>query len=595
MSEGKKLLLGNEAVARGAYEAGVSVVSAYPGTPSTEITENIAKYSAEEIYCEWAPNEKVAAEVAIGASVAGARAMCCMKHVGLNVAADPLFTAAYTGVNSGLVFVVADDPGMFSSQNEQDTRFHALSAHVPVLEPSDSQECLDFTKLAFAVSEAFDIPVILRLTTRIAHQRSLVQTGERIETAKPYKKEIAKYVMMPANAKGRHLVLEERMEAIAAAARGEGDYAALVPNRAEYKDGEDGKLGIVTSGVCYQYVKEVFPNASVLKLGLVHPLPEQTIRAFAEKTEKLLVVEELEPFIENYIKQLGIEVQGKQYFSRFGELGTAAIRRAYFGQEPCSASPGEPVAVPGRPPVFCAGCPHRAVFYVLSTMKLRVCGDIGCYTLGALAPYGATDSVVCMGASISMAHGMQKAMEINKNVDQNGVVSVIGDSTFVHSGITSLIDIAYNKGISTAIILDNSITGMTGHQQNPAMGYTIRNEKTVAVDIVKLCDAIGIKRVRVVDPFDMKAFKAAVTEEVAASEPSVIIAQRPCALLKNVDYGAPVAINDSRCIRCGSCMRLGCPAIGKTADGHYKVEASQCAGCRLCEAMCPKQAIGKTE
>ena len=585
-----KLLLGNEAVAQGAYEAGVSVVSSYPGTPSTEVTENVAKYSAEEIYCEWAPNEKVAAEVAIGASVAGSRAMCCMKHVGLNVAADPLFTAAYTGVNGGLVFLVADDPGMFSSQNEQDTRFYGLSSHVPVLEPSDSQECLDYTKLAFDISEAFDTPVIVRLTTRIAHQRSLVNIGERVNHAKKYEKNISKYVMMPAMAKGRHVFVEKRMAALEAAACGEGEFAGLVPNRIEMKD---KKLGIVTSGVCYQYVREVFPEASVLKLGLVHPLPEKVIREFAEQVEELLVVEELEPFIETYIKKLGIKVEGKKYFTNLGELGTAAIRKAYYGIAPDGEKAGEEVNVPARPPVFCAGCPHRAVFYVLSNLKVRVCGDIGCYSLGALDPYHALDSVVCMGASVSMAHGMQKAMEINGDLTQDKVVAVIGDSTFMHSGITSLVDVAYNKGVSTVIILDNSITGMTGHQQNPCMGYTIRNEKTVAVDLIKLCDAMGITRVKVVDPFDMKKFKATVLEETQADEPSVIIAQRPCALLKTVNYGAPVKIDEDKCVKCGSCMRLGCPAIIKSADGKYQIDASQCAGCELCVSMCPKGAISK--
>ena len=585
----KELLLGNEAVARGAWEAGVNVVSSYPGTPSTEITENIAKYDKSQVYCEWAPNEKVAMEVVIGASFAGARAMCCMKHVGLNVAADPLFTSAYTGVNGGLVIVVADDPGMHSSQNEQDSRYYGLSAHVPILEPSDSQECKDFTKMAFKISETFDTPVILRLTTRIAHARSMTELSERQNVpVKDYQKDIGKYVMMPAMAKKRHVFVEERMKKLAACS----DKLALI-------DEGSSKLGIVTSGISYQYVKEVFPDASVLKINMVHPLPEQKIRAFAEAVDELLVVEELEPFIENYIRQLGIsKVTGKNYFGIQGEFSTASIRKAYFGKEAEHAEPAEDIPVPPRPPVLCPGCPHRGVFYVLSQMNVRVSGDIGCYTLGAMAPYNALHNCVCMGASVSMAHGMDKVSELSElSGDGHGkmpTVAVIGDSTFMHSGITGLIDIVYNKGASTVIILDNSITGMTGHQQNPTTGYTIRMEETPPVNLIKLAEAIGVKRVRVEDPFEMKKFKLAVQEELAAHEPSVIIAQRPCALLKSVKYDVPVVIDQERCKKCGSCMKLGCPAIIKQ-DGNYMIDSSLCAGCRHCEQMCPFHCISKPE
>ena len=583
----KQLMLGNEAIARGAWEAGVGVVSSYPGTPSTEVTECISKYGKNEIYCEWAPNEKVAMEVAIGASVEGARSMCCMKHVGLNVAADPLFTSAYTGVNGGMVVVVADDPGMHSSQNEQDTRYYGLSAHVPVLEPSDSSECKEFTKKAFEISEEYDVPVILRTTTRIAHARSLVELADREGTAKkPYTQDIMKYVMMPGMAKKRHLVVEERTKKL----------EALSDEMAVVEEG-DKSLGIVTSGISYQYVKEVFPKASVLKVNMVHPLPAEKIKSFAAGVDKLLVVEELEPFMENFIRQLGIDkVEGKKYFGIQGELSTTKIRKDYFGIDPENATLAEEVAVPPRPPVLCPGCPHRGVFYTLSKMKVRVSGDIGCYTLGAMAPYGAIHSTVCMGASVSMAHGMQKAEEITGVADDEKIktVAVIGDSTFMHSGITGLIDIVYNKGASTVIILDNSITGMTGHQQNPTTGWTIRMEETHPVNLVKLAEAVGVKRIRIEDPFKMKELQKAIEEELAADEPSVIIAQRPCALLKNVNYGAPVVIDQEKCRKCGSCMKLGCPAIIKK-DGNYMIDSSLCAGCRQCEQMCPFGCISKPE
>ncbi len=587
----KTLLLGNEAIARGARDAGVHVVSSYPGTPSTEITEAVAKF--DDVYCEWAPNEKVAAEVAVGASIAGGRAMCCMKHVGLNVAADPLFTAAYTGVTGGLVFVVADDPGMHSSQNEQDSRFYALSAHLPMLEPSDSQECYDFMRYAFQISETFDTPVLVRSTTRISHARSLVTFREKQNIPqKEYKKDIMKYVMMPGMAKKRHVVVAERMKALQAMAD-KGfpveEQDAICLNRIEWGD---KKLGILTSSICYQYAKEVFPGASFLKLGMVYPLPEQLIREFADQVDELLVVEELEPFLENAVRQMGIQkVKGKCYFTNLGELSTKILRQAYYGTRLERAQTAEPVEAPARPPVMCPGCPHRAVFSVLSGLKLRVSGDIGCYTLGAMAPYEAIDACVCMGASVSMAHGMEKADEIGGR-EKRKTVAVIGDSTFIHSGITSLIDIVYNKGNSTVIILDNSITGMTGHQQNPTTGYTIRGEEVPAVDLVKLAEAIGVKRVRVEDPFDMKTFRNAVREEVDAQEPSLIIAQRPCALLKTVHYGAPVVIAEDRCKKCGNCMRLGCPAIFQE-NGRYLIDDSLCVGCGLCQQMCAFGAIQK--
>ena len=579
----KKLLLGNEAIARGAWEAGVHIVASYPGTPSTEITENIAKY--DEIYSEWAPNEKVALEVAIGASVAGARAMSAMKHVGLNVAADPLYTVSYTGVNGGLVIVVADDPGMHSSQNEQDSRYHALASHVPMLEPSDSQECLDFTKAAFEISEAFDTPVILRVTTRIAHQRSLVELGDRENVAKKeYTKDIMKYVMMPGMAIKRHVIVDKRMKDL----ENSQEVSSKV-NKIEYND---KKLGIITSGISYQYTKEVFPTASVLKIGLVNPMPTQLVQEFASNVEELLVIEELEPYMENFAKQIGIaKVEGKKFFTNQGELNTVKIAAAYYGKQAETATLSQEIQAPARPPVMCPGCPHRGVFYVLSNMKVRVSGDIGCYTLGAMAPYNGVDTCVCMGASVSMAHGAQKAEEATGS-ETMPTVAIIGDSTFMHSGITGLVDIVYNKGTSTVIILDNSITGMTGHQQNPTTGYTIKMEEAPSVDLVKLCQALGIGRVRVEDPFDLPGFKKAVSEEIQAKEPSVIIAKRPCALLKNVKYGKNPVINQDKCRKCGKCMKLGCPAIFKE-DGKYMIDDAICAGCGLCVQMCPFGCIEK--
>lgn len=567
----KRLMLGNEAIARGVYEAGARVASAYPGTPSTEITEYISKY--DEIYSEWAPNEKVALEVAIGASVGGARAVCAMKHVGLNVAADPLFTAAYTGVNGGLVIFVADDPGMHSSQNEQDTRLIARAAKVPVLEPADSQECKDFAREAFAISEKFDTPVIVRLTTRVAHSQGLVELGEREDVPlRAYEKNPGKYVMMPAMARKRHVAVEERLERL-------GEFADNTSlNRIEWSD---RKIGIIAAGVSYQYAREAFGNASFLKLGMVYPLPEKLIREFAAGVEKLYVIEELEPFIEDYCRKMGIEVHGKDMLPMVGEYSSSLLRERILGQKREKTNSIEE-DIPARPPVMCPGCPHRGLFYVLRKLKLTVTGDIGCYTLGALAPLESMDTCVCMGASVGMAHGIEKA---RGREAARKTVAVIGDSTFIHSGITGLIDIVYNKGTSTVIILDNSTTGMTGHQHNPATGFTIKGEPTRQVDLVKLCHAIGVDRVRVCDPFDLEGTEKAIKEEVAADEPSVIISQRPCALLKNVRFNGAIRINTDKCTRCRTCMRLGCPAIVDRGT-QIEVDSALCVGCDLCTKVC---------
>ncbi|MCX7772357.1 MAG: indolepyruvate ferredoxin oxidoreductase subunit alpha [Clostridia bacterium] len=574
----KKLLLGNEAIARGVYEAGATVASAYPGTPSTEITEYISEY--DEIYSEWAPNEKVAMEVAIGASFGGARSVCAMKHVGLNVAADPLFTASYTGVNGGLVIFVADDPGMHSSQNEQDTRIIARGAKVPVLEPSDSQECKDFTKEAFKISESFDTPVIVRLSTRVSHSQGIVEMEDReAYEIKPYVKNPAKYVMMPAMAKKRHLVVEDRMAKL----REFSETTSL--NRIEWGD---KKVGVITSGISYEYSKEAFGNVSYLKLGMVHPLPEKLIKDFAKEVEVLYVIEELEPFIENQCLKMGLKVTGKALLPVTGEYSASLIRSKVLGQQEEKQNTIDAEA-PVRPPVMCAGCPHRGMYYVLKKLKLTVSGDIGCYTLGALAPVESMDACVCMGASIGMAHGMEKAMGMDA---ARKTVAVIGDSTFIHSGITGLIDIVYNKGTSTVLILDNSITGMTGHQQNPTTGYTIKGEPTRQVDLVKLCQAVGVERVRVCDPFDLEAFEKAVREEIAAEEPSVIISQRPCALLKNVKFGPLLSINREKCTKCRMCMKLGCPAIVDRGD-HLEINSALCVGCGLCTKVCRFNAMEK--
>lgn len=575
----KKLMLGNEAIARGAYEAGVTVASAYPGTPSTEITEAIATY--DEIYAEWAPNEKVALEVAIGASFAGARSICAMKHVGLNVAADPLFTVSYTGVNGGLVICVADDPGMHSSQNEQDSRHYARAAKVPMLEPADSQECKDYLMKALELSESFDTPVILRLTTRISHSQSIVELSDRQEMPpKAYQKSPDKYVMMPATARKRHVFVEDRMARMA-------DYA----NTADLNQIIWGsrEIGIITSGISYQYSKEAFgDNVSYLKLGMVYPLPEKLISEFASQVKTLIVIEELDPFIEGFLREKGIACTGKDKLPITGEYSASLLRAKLLGLSEHTQSLADG-SVPVRPPVLCPGCPHRGVFYTLKKNKLTVTGDIGCYTLGTLAPLESMDTCVCMGASIGVAHGMEKALG-RKAAEKT--VAVIGDSTFIHSGITGLIDIVYNKGTSTVIILDNSITGMTGHQENPTTGFTIRGEPTRQVDLVKLCQAVGIDRVKVCDPFDLETFDKVLKEEIAAEEPSVIIAQRPCALLKKVSYKGQVSINNALCKTCKACMRLGCPAIVDTGSG-IRINDALCVGCSLCTKVCRFGAMEK--
>ncbi len=584
--EKKTLLLGNEAVARGLFEAGVRFVSAYPGTPSTEITEAAAKY--DEMYCEWAPNEKVAFEAAFGASLGGARSFCAMKHVGLNVAADPLYTASYIGVNGGMVCAVADDPGMHSSQNEQDSRHHAIASKTPMLEPCDSSECLSFAKLGFELSERFDSPFLLRLSTRVSHSRSLVTLSVREEKELcEYKKDVMKNVMMPAMARGAHVRVEERTKELTEWADTEA--VRLGVNKAEYFD---RKLGVIAAGTAYTYAREALgEKASFLKLGMVNPLPVKLIKEFAQNVERLVVIEELDPIIENHCKTLGIEVEGKSLFSVLGEFSQATVKKALLGEEADALS--FPDEIPPRPPVLCAGCPHRGLYYALKGLHLYVSGDIGCYTLGAQAPLSMMDSCVCMGASVSALHGFNTARGEEQAAKS---VAVIGDSTFIHSGITGLIDIAYNKGISTVIVLDNSITGMTGHQNNPANGLTIRNDPTVAVNLEALARAIGISSVRVVDPFDVAGTKQAVKEELAKKEPSLIISRRPCALLKKVKHPGPLTVNAEKCIGCKACLSVGCPALSHTAvDGKNRalIDENQCVGCGVCTAACRFGAIEK--
>ena len=573
----KELLLGNEAVARGLYEAGVRVVSSYPGTPSTEITENAAKY--DEIYCEWAPNEKVAMEVASGASFGGARSFCAMKHVGLNVAADPLFTMSYIGVNGGMVIGVADDPGMHSSQNEQDSRHYARASKTPMLEPADSAECRDFAKLAYDLSEQFDVPFILRLTTRIAHSRSLVELGERKEhELKPYEKNPAKNVMLPAFAKPKHVKVEERTVALRQWAETSGINVV---------EDNGAKVGVIVEGAVYQYAHEALGDSvNYLKLGMLWPLPDQLLKDFAAANEKVYVIEELDDVVESHCKSLGLTVTGKDLFPRCGEFSQKIIRKLMKDEDPEFDTLDE--AIPGRPPVMCCGCPHRGLFYALKKAKVYVSGDIGCYTLGASAPLSAMDTCVCMGASISALHGYNKA---RGEETEKKSVAVIGDSTFIHSGVTSLIDIAYNRSNSVVVILDNSITGMTGHQQNPTTGYTIKGDPTSAVNLEALCHAIGINRVRVVDPYDLPAVQQALKEELAAEEPSVIISRRPCALLKYVKHKPALTVDADSCIGCKACLGIGCPAIS-IRDGKACIDRTQCVGCGVCESLCPKKAIG---
>jgi len=574
----KKMMLGNEATARGLFEAGVKFISSYPGTPSTEITECAATY--DEIYAEWAPNEKVAVEAALGASVAGARSFAAMKHVGLNVAADPLFTSSYTGVGGGLVIAVADDPGMHSSQNEQDSHHYAVAAKMPMLEPSDSAECRDFAKAAFDLSEEFDTPVLLRLSTRVSHSQSAVALAEREERElRPYKKDITKYVMMPGPARARHAVVEERMQKLAS-------YADACPfNKIEW-NGEE--LGVITAGIAYEFVKEALGDrASVLKLGLVHPLPEKTIRDFASRVKRLVVVEELDPVIETEVRAMGVPCEGKALFSLRGEYTARMIREKLLGEK--QESLDYPEKIPPRPPVMCPGCPHRGLFYVLHKLDLTVFGDIGCYTLGAGAPLSAMDTTVCMGASVSMMHGFNKVRPENAAKS----VAVIGDSTFIHSGVTGLVNLCYNKGTSTLVVLDNRITGMTGHQQNPTTGYTLKMEPTPEVSIEALCAACGVKRIRVVDPCDLAETEKAVREEIAAGEPSVIVSRRPCALLKGVKRGRPFRVKVELCRSCKKCFQIGCPAI-RMESGKSSIDHALCAGCGLCVQMCPFGAIEET-
>lgn len=566
----KVIMLGNEAIARGAYEAGVKVSAAYPGTPSTEISENLVKYK-DDIYAEWSPNEKVATEVAIGASVSGVRSMACMKHVGLNVAADPLYTVSYMGVNGGLVVIVADDPGLYSSQNEQDTRMVARAAQVPVLEPSDSMEAKEFMKFAYEISENFDRPVIFRTTTRLAHSQGLVELCDRVEPEdKPYEKDIRKNVMMPGNAKLRHIEIEKRNLELAEATN------TMAINKVEMND---TKIGVITSGIPYQYVKEAIPNVSVLKLGMVNPLPKKLIEEFAQKVETLYIVEELDPVIEEQVKSWGVKAIGKEIFTVQGEYSANMIREAILGEK---ADVKAPAQVPGRPPILCPGCPHRSVYHVLNKLKIHAAGDIGCYTLGAVAPLSVVDTTICMGASISSLHGMEKAK--GKDYIKNWV-AVIGDSTFLHTGVNSLMNMMYNRATGTVMILDNSTTGMTGHQDHAATGKTLLGEPTYAIDIPALCRAIGVKNVVEVNAFDIEKLEKVVKEEVAKDEVSVIITKSPCVLLDKSKKPVYIAHED-KCKKCGMCMKPGCPAMTRNADGTIHIDDTMCTGCGLCETLC---------
>ena len=575
----KVIMLGNEAIARGAYEAGVKVSAAYPGTPSTEISENLVKYK-DDIYAEWSPNEKGATEVAIGASVSGVRSMACMKHVGLNVAADPLYTVSYMGVNGGLVVIVADDPGLYSSQNEQDTRMVARAAQVPVLEPSDSMEAKEFMKFAYEISENFDRPVIFRTTTRLAHSQGLVELCDRVEPEdKPYEKDIRKNVMMPGNAKLRHIEIEKRNLELAEAAN------TMAINKVEMND---TKIGVITSGIPYQYVKEAIPNVSVLKLGMVNPLPKKLIEGFAQKVETLYIVEELDPVIEEQVKSWGVKAIGKEIFTVQGEYSANMIREAILGEK---ADVKAPAQVPGRPPILCPGCPHRSVYHVLNKLKIHAAGDIGCYTLGAVAPLSVVDTTICMGASISSLHGMEKAK--GKDYIKNWV-AVIGDSTFLHTGVNSLMNMMYNRATGTVMILDNSTTGMTGHQDHAATGKTLLGEPTYAIDIPALCRAIGVKNVVEVNAFDIEKLEKVVKEEVAKDEVSVIITKSPCVLLDKSKKPVYIAHED-KCKKCGMCMKPGCPAMTRNADGTIHIDDTMCTGCGLCETLCKFEAIELVE
>ncbi len=575
----KKILLGNEAIARGAFEAGVKVSSAYPGTPSTEISENLVKY--EEVYCEWAPNEKVALEVAIGASVSGVRSLACMKHVGLNVASDPLYTFSYTGVGGGSVIVVADDPGLASSQNEQDTRMIARSSHIPLIEPSDSGEAKEFIKFAYELSEKYDTPVIFRTTTKLAHSQGTVELNDRVEIEdKPYERNVSKYVMMPGSAIGRHVVVEKREDQMAI------DGASFPINKVEYADKE---IGFITSGIPYQYVKEAFPEASVLKLGLINPLPKKLIEEFVNNVKTVYVVEELEPVIEEQVKSWGLSVKGKEIFTKQGEYSANMLKKAILGVDDKIF---EAKQTPNRPPILCPGCPHRSVFSVLNKLKIHASGDIGCYTLGAVAPLSVIDTTVCMGASISALHGMEKAK--GKDYVKNWV-AVIGDSTFLHTGINSLVNMVYNKSTATVMILDNRTTGMTGHQQHAATGYTLNGQETYAINLEELCKSVGVPNVITIDAFDVVNLEKTIKESVKSDVLTVIIAKAPCALLKGQKFPYVCVSDVERCKKCGMCMKIGCPAITKNADGTIKIDANMCNGCGLCTNYCKFGAIEKKE
>ena len=574
----KKIMLGNEAVARGLYEAGVRLVSSYPGTPSTEVTEAAAKY--DEIYAEWAPNEKVALEVALGAAIGGGRSFVGMKHVGLNVAADPLFITSYTGVNGGMVIGVADDPGMHSSQNEQDSRHYAIAAKLPMVEPSDSGECLEFTKLAYEFSEKFDTPFILRLNTRVSHSQSIVETSDRVEVGvKPYEKDAAKHVMMPGNARPRHIEVEKRLNTLR-------EFAENCPFNKVIKN-PGAKVGIITSGPSFNYALEAFGDtASYLKLGLVNPLPEKLLKDFTAKYETVYVIEELDPVIESHCKALGLNVHGKDILPLCGEFSQELLSKLLLGKEPeCYALDEN---IPVRPPVLCPGCPHRGVFYLFNKLKLYVSGDIGCYTLGAAKPLGGMDTTLCMGASVSALHGFNKIRH-----EEHKSVAVIGDSTFMHSGITGLVDIVYNKGFSTVVVVDNSITGMTGHQQNPCTGYTLKGEKVYGILIENIAKAVGVpeEHIRIVDPNDLAETERVLKEELASDTPSVVICRRPCALLKYVKHNPPLVIDHDKCVGCKACMKIGCPCIS-VKDGKASIEQTLCNGCGLCTQMCRLGAIG---
>lgn len=588
----KKLMLGNEAAARGLYEAGCTFVSSYPGTPSTEITEQAAKY--EEIYAEWAPNEKVAMESAFGASLAGHRSFCGMKHVGLNVAADPLFTISYTGVNGGMIIGVADDPGMHSSQNEQDSRHYARASKIPMVEPSDSMESIEYVKAAYEISEKYDTPVLLKMCTRVSHSQSVVEPSDRIQPEfKPYNKDGDKYIMMPGQARRRHPIVEQRTEELKKLSE------TTFLNRIE--KGEDPCCGIITDSTSYQYVKEVLGNRyDILKLGLIWPVSEKLLKDFTDGRERVIIVEELDGFIEGMVRAIGVDCVGKEYFSVLGELSQNLVRKGLAGAlsddslMPAYFETVKDYEVPNRPPVMCAGCPHRGLFYVLNKLKLNVIGDIGCYTLGAIEPLNAIDTTICMGASVSGIHGFNKAASFTDAPNEGHTVAVIGDSTFMHSGITGLVNIAYNDSNSTVIILDNSITGMTGHQENPTTGKNLKGDPALKVDLEALCKAVGIASVRVVDPYDLKETENVIKEEVNKPCSSVVISRRPCALLKYVKHKAPIVPDKEKCTKCRLCMKIGCPAIMVTDKG-VEIDHTLCVGCGVCTELCHFGALKEQE